>query len=244
MSVLTTCSRPFATSASMAAWSGTPKKDYVKPSPPSTPPPKSSGPRGTEKRAVRAEAMRKGALPTDLFTGNGQQGQVYYKNVATQPLSNEIATKLMRPVKVEDLEIDPDRGYVYLKEATYREMLDDAFGQDGWKLVPVTPFQETSSGNVVYRAYTLIVNDRFVSEAIGDWSVATAGSRTAAEAKCDHAALVRVGKDLGMASELWDPVRSNQLRDVKFTQEWIVDPKLGSKRRVWTEKKVWKAPVL
>ncbi|TPX55320.1 hypothetical protein PhCBS80983_g05412 [Powellomyces hirtus] len=189
-------------------------------------------------RVMRAaETTRGHVLPTDTLQFPGIS-ELYQTGFATKPFSKEVAALLSRPVKPEELEIDKDRGYVYLKEQMYRDMLNEAFGADGWKLMPTTPFVTTKGDRTVYRGYMLQIDGRFVSETIGDWSVASAGGRSEAELKCDHAALVRVGKDLGIASELWDPSRADALRDAKWAPVWMSGDK--GKKRVWTPKEMSK----
>lgn len=65
---------------------------------------------------------------------------------------------------------------------------------------------------------------------MGDWSIAEAGSREEAEKRCEWVGLVRCCKDLGVATELWDPVVVNEIRN-----RWFVGESDGGKRR-WKRK--------
>ncbi|KAJ3009720.1 hypothetical protein HKX48_007774 [Thoreauomyces humboldtii] len=178
-----------------------------------------------------------GLLPTDAYLRDHPdiRRDAYGRRVAETPFTKAQAKALGRAVKVEELEIDQDRGYIYLKESVYQQLLDEAFGPEGWNLVPLTPFQRTPGGRTLYRAYVLQVEGRFVSEALGDWSIASAGGEDAAKSKCDHAALVRLGKDIGMAYELWDPTKADALRDERWKVDWVAGQD-GKKKKVWVEK--------
>ncbi|KAI9095235.1 mitochondrial genome maintenance MGM101, partial [Phlyctochytrium arcticum] len=155
-----------------------------------------------------------------------------YDTLSSKSFAQSAIDTLTRPVQLDELEIDPDRGFIYVRENVYEEILDTAFGSDGWTLHPLTPFH-TLNDKIVYRTYALFVHSRFVSEAIGDWSLKTCqGDREVAEAKCRHTALVRVCKDIGVASELWDPRVVNTMRDKVFESVWDDDGE-GARRKVW-----------
>ncbi|KAI8823710.1 mitochondrial genome maintenance MGM101, partial [Fimicolochytrium jonesii] len=133
------------------------------------------------------------------------------------------------------LTIVTDRGYLYMSEPAYRTLFNLAFGPTSWSLLPTTPFHTSRSGRTLFRSYILTINNRFISEAVGDWSLATAGGdRDEAERRCAHVAMVRVGKDLGVASELWDPRVVNGIRDRLF--EVVVVDGVGGNTRVWRRK--------
>ena len=80
--------------------------------------------------------------------------------------------------------IGVDRGWLYLSEQRYRDILKRAFGADSWRLSPLSELHSTPSGKTLYRTYALYVDDRFISEAMGDHSHN--------EEKVEYAALVSV----------------------------------------------------
>jgi hypothetical protein len=92
---------------------------------------------------------------------------------------------------------------VYLPEIKYRRILNRAFGPGGWGLAPRS---ETNVGpKVVSREYALVCLGRLVGIARGEQEYFDPhGIPTATEA-CKSNALMRCCKDLGIASELWDP---------------------------------------
>lgn len=113
---------------------------------------------------------------------------------------------------------------IYLPEIKYRRVLNKAFGPGGWGLAPRS---ETNVGpKIVSREYALVCLGRYAPLSLPDCYpspltlngnhslVAIArgeqeyfdpsGIPTATEA-CKSNALMRCCKDLGVASELWDP---------------------------------------
>jgi hypothetical protein len=141
-------------------------------------------------------------------------------SIATTPISPKSAEILSQPVQRQDLWINPENGWVYMKEHVYHNRLNKAFPQ-GWKLVPTGSF--TIYGTHLSRPYSLIVEDRWMSMARGEFSAALLPPNPAHDERvnkeCEYTALVRCCKDIGVASELWDPV-------------W-----LRTVFREWTEKK-------
>ncbi|KAI0797114.1 mitochondrial genome maintenance MGM101-domain-containing protein [Abortiporus biennis] len=138
---------------------------------------------------------------TTLDTGATDWSRSYY-GLSSQPFPNEAADVLMTPVDPLDVEIKPD-GLIYLPEIKYRRVLNKAFGPGGWGLAPRS---ETNVGpKVVSREYALVCLGRLVAIARGEQEYFDPhGIPTATEA-CKSNALMRCCKDLGVASELWDP---------------------------------------
>ncbi|KAI9339162.1 mitochondrial genome maintenance MGM101-domain-containing protein [Zopfochytrium polystomum] len=197
--------------SSPSSATGPPKspESPASPSPSAPPPPPSSSPSPQPPPALRDSTR---------FAGDAER----YRGASNLRLGREVRRILAQPVQPEDLEIEPDRGWLYLSEAKYLEILADAFGES-WRLEPVTPPLQSPSGRVHYRSYALYVDGRFVSEAIGDVAAAvveTSGDGGAAEIerRCRYAAMVRCCKDLGVATELWDPAVVNKLRAQHFVR--------------------------
>lgn len=133
-----------------------------------------------------------------------------YAGIATQPFSKDAAARLTAPLSDADIEVKPD-GHLYLPEIKYRRILNAAFGPGGWALQPrgETDIQQ----NVLSREYALYCEGRFASVARGEQQFFEGGGMSfssAAEAAKSNA-LIRCCKDLGIASELWDPA---------FLREW------------------------
>ncbi|KAF8915148.1 mitochondrial genome maintenance MGM101-domain-containing protein [Mucidula mucida] len=120
-------------------------------------------------------------------------------------LSTEL---LQEPLNPLDIEMKPgtfprclrDNAHLVIK---YRRIMNRAFGPGGWGLAPRT---ETNVGpKIVSREYALVCRGRLVAIARGEQEYFDpSGVPTATEA-CKSNALMRCCKDLGIASELWDP---------------------------------------
>eukprot|EP00698_Gefionella_okellyi_P009812 TRINITY_DN2515_c0_g2_i2.p1 TRINITY_DN2515_c0_g2~~TRINITY_DN2515_c0_g2_i2.p1 ORF type:complete len:365 (+),score=100.37 TRINITY_DN2515_c0_g2_i2:69-1163(+) len=151
--------------------------------------------------------------------GAGLKSFAMFQGASTQPVSSEQAKQLQAPLADSDIEIRPD-GLLYLPEIRYRKVLNSVFGPGGWALIPVGPADVSDSGPipVVSREYALYVGGRFISTARGEQDYHSKGTMsyaTAVEAAKSNA-MMRCCKDLGIASELWDPKTTTQLRDKLF----------------------------
>ncbi|MCJ1228303.1 hypothetical protein MMC12_004964 [Toensbergia leucococca] len=125
-----------------------------------------------------------------------------FHGLSTEAFSKEAADALLQPVLPEDIEVKPD-GIIYLPEIKYRRILNKAFGPGAWGLAPRGETIVTSKA--VTREYGLVALGRLVSIARGEMDYfSPEGIPTAVEG-CKSNALMRCCKDLGVASELWDP---------------------------------------
>ncbi|KAJ3045764.1 hypothetical protein HDV00_007890 [Rhizophlyctis rosea] len=158
-----------------------------------------------------------------------------YGGLSKEPISEEAERILSEPVQIEDLDIDPELGYIYLKEPIYKSRLTRAFGEDNWHLIPTSNFHtSTPDGTTLYRSYALFINGHFISEAIGDQNLNKVPPGKDPKELCEYIALVRTCKDLGVALELWDPRMSNELRGKRWKGELVVEG--GFKRWRWIPK--------
>lgn len=167
------------------------------------------------------------------FGGNGIDWSSSFHGLSTIPFSPEVAAVLMKPIPFEDVEIKPD-GIIYLPEIKYRRILNQAFGPGGWGMAPRGELMVGEK--VVTREYALLVHGRFIAQARGECQFfADDGIATAGEG-CKSNALMRCCKDLGIASELWDP---RYIRDFKkkWAQEiWVEHVVTKKKRQTWVRK--------
>ncbi|KAF5371158.1 hypothetical protein D9758_004136 [Tetrapyrgos nigripes] len=143
--------------------------------------------------------------PSDIGNGTGEAGTDWsksYQGLSQEAFPKEIADILMAPIDPMDIEMKPD-GLIYLPEIKYRRILNRAFGPGGWGLAPRS---ETNVGpKVVSREYALVCLGRLVAIARGEQEYFDpTGIPTATESVKSNA-LMRCCKDLGIASELWDP---------------------------------------
>ncbi|CAH1764277.1 1547_t:CDS:2, partial [Entrophospora sp. SA101] len=151
--------------------------------------------------------------------------------------ADEATDILLAPVDPNDVECKPD-GIIYLPEIKYRRILNKAFGPGGWGLAPRG--DNSVSPRIISREYALVCHGRLVSIARGECEYFDpSGLATAAEGAKSNA-LMRCCKDLGVASELWDPIFIRQFKN-KYCEDVFVEHVVTTKRR-----KHWKrkdAPV-
>lgn len=140
-----------------------------------------------------------------------------YIGVGRAPFTKDQQAVLGAPLSDTEIHIRPDDGNLYLPGVYYRRRLNEAFGIGGWGLVPVSQVVDKSGGKnpAVFYGARLYVLGRFVAESTGKgtWIQDNAKSDygTALEsAKTD--ALTRCCKDIGIATELWDPDVANGWR--------------------------------
>ncbi|KAF8980941.1 hypothetical protein BGZ46_003442 [Entomortierella lignicola] len=154
-----------------------------------------------------------------------------FSGMAIAPFEKEVADLLMKPLDVDDIEIKPD-GLLYLPEIKYRRILNKAFGPGGWGLAPRS--EHSVSAKTISREYALICRGRFVSTARGEQDYFDANNLATASEGCKSNALMRCCKDLGIASELWDPSFIRKFKK-QYCEELFVEHAITKKK-----KKLWK----
>src|SRR5687767_11193643 len=193
----------------------------------------------TRADAVLNEIVSDDTLVAEAAVGasSGVQDNPYV-GIAAAPFSPEAAGVLLGPVTEDDVEIRPD-GLIYLPEIKYRRILNRAFGPGAWSLLPMEITVSVQDNMLFYKG-ALFVLGRFVSEAIGEQQYYPDNDRmsyaTAAESAKSNC-LMRCCKDLGIASELWDPAFVRQWVSQNAIDVWCVN--VGSRDR-GKKKKLWR----
>ncbi|KAK4049612.1 hypothetical protein OIO90_005371 [Microbotryomycetes sp. JL221] len=159
--------------------------------------------------------------------------QTSYHGLATQPFSQHQASILMRPLLPNEIEIKPD-GLLYLPEILYRRILNQAFGPGGWGMVPRGDMTVTK--NMVSREWGLVVGGRLVSIARGEQTFFDPSGLATATEGCKSNALMRCCKDLGIASELWDPSFIRQFKVQHCVEAWTEHISTKKKQKRWRKK--------
>ncbi|KAK7038021.1 mitochondrial genome maintenance protein [Favolaschia claudopus] len=156
-----------------------------------------------------------------------------YAGLSEQAFSKEIADVLLAPLESNDIEIKPD-GLLYLPEIKYRRVLNKAFGPGAWGLAPRS---ETNVGpKIVSREYALVCHGRLVAIARGEQEYFDpSGIPTATEA-CKSNALMRCSKDLGIASELWDPRFIREFKAKYCVEVFAEHIPTKKKKKLWRRK--------
>ncbi|KAI3403849.2 MGM101 [Candida oxycetoniae] len=159
-----------------------------------------------------------------------------FHGIGSKPFSKEAADILMAPVSKEDIEIKPD-GILYLPEIKYRRILNRAFGPGGWGLVPRS--ESLVTNQQISREYGLICHGRLVSIARGEQDYFGGAEKiTTALEGCKSNALMRCCKDLGIASELWDPDFVRDWKQEYCEEVWGEHSVTKKKRKLWKLKRV------
>ncbi|KAI1799911.1 mitochondrial genome maintenance MGM101 [Daldinia bambusicola] len=156
-----------------------------------------------------------------------------YHGLGTSAFSPETAAVLQASLHPDDIEVKPD-GIIYLPEIKYRRILNAAFGPGGWGLAPRG--QLMVHEKLVTREYALVVQGRFVAQARGEMGYfSEEGVSTAAEG-CKSNALMRCCKDLGIASELWDPRFIRKFMKEHAMQVWVEHVTTKKRKQIWLRK--------
>lgn len=161
-----------------------------------------------------------------------------FSGAATVPFSPEITQVLMSPINESDVEIKPD-GLIYVPEIKYRRILNQAFGPGGWALVPKgesLQFQnDRDNSQLIVREYALFCLGRFVSQTVGEHTFYSANNMVYGKAMeaAKSNALMRCCKDLGVASELWDPQFIIYWKEKFAVSAWCENARTREKKKLW-----------
>ena len=178
-----------------------------------------------------------------------------FHGLSAAPFPKEAADVLLAPTETDEVEIKPD-GILYLPEIKYRRILNRAFGPGGWGLVPRS--ESIVTPKTVTREYALVCNGRYVtthahtlsllllnflltiyslvSVARGEQDYFSPDGIPTATEGCRSNALVRCCKDLGIASELWDPRFIRKFK-AAHTREVFVEHVVNKRKsKIWLRK--------
>ncbi|KAI2784446.1 mitochondrial genome maintenance MGM101 [Daldinia loculata] len=212
-----------------ASSTSTPKSSSTPPSPEAAAPSETR----TPVPAVSGVPLPDAPGAEEPNTGDPIDWTQSYHGLGTSAFSPETSTVLQARLNPEDIEVKPD-GIIYLPEIKYRRILNTAFGPGGWGLAPRG--QLMVHDKLVTRDYALVVHGRFVAQARGEMSYFTEeGVSTAAEG-CKSNALMRCCKDLGIASELWDPRFIRKFMKEHAMQIWVEHVVTKKRKQIWLRK--------
>ncbi|KDR84122.1 hypothetical protein GALMADRAFT_54416 [Galerina marginata CBS 339.88] len=156
-----------------------------------------------------------------------------YAGLSSQPFPKEISDVLLAPIEPLDVEMKPD-GLIYLPEIKYRRILNRAFGPGGWGLAPRS---ETNVGpKIVSREYALVCLGRLVAIARGEQEYFDPNGIATATEACKSNALMRCCKDLGIASELWDPRFIREFKAQHCMEVFVEHLPTKKKKKLWRRK--------
>lgn len=156
-----------------------------------------------------------------------------YHGLSEEPFPKEVAEVLQAPTDPLDIEVKPD-GLIYLPEIKYRRVLNKAFGPGGWGLAPRS---ETHVGpKNVSREYALVCLGRLVAVARGEQEYFDPNGIPTATEACKSNALMRCCKDLGIASELWDPRFIREFKAKHAVEVFAEHVPTKKKKKLWRRK--------
>ncbi|KAF1987240.1 Mgm101p-domain-containing protein [Aulographum hederae CBS 113979] len=158
---------------------------------------------------------------------------ISFHGLSSAAFSPEAAAHLLAPINPLDVEIKPD-GIVYLPEIKYRRILNKAFGPGAWGLAPRG--ETIVTGRSVTREYALVAHGRLVSIARGEQQYFDPEGIPTATEGCKSNALMRCCKDLGVASELWDPVFIRSFMEKNSKEVWVEHVATKKKKKIWMRK--------
>ncbi|KAI9234620.1 MAG: mitochondrial genome maintenance MGM101-domain-containing protein [Podila humilis] len=175
----------------------------------------------------------KEALIGDHGSEDGQDWTRSFAGMAIEPFEKDVADILMKPLDPADIEIKPD-GLLYLPEIKYRRILNQAFGPGGWGLAPRS--EHSISPKNISREYALICRGRFVSTARGEQDYFDISNLATASEGCKSNALMRCCKDLGIASELWDPSFIRKFKKQHCDEQFVEHAITKKRKKLWKRK--------
>ncbi|KAK5820765.1 mitochondrial genome maintenance MGM101-domain-containing protein [Linnemannia elongata] len=173
------------------------------------------------------------AVIGDRSLEEGEDWTRSFSGMAVEPFEKGVAEILMKPLDADDIEIKPD-GLLYLPEIKYRRILNKAFGPGGWGLAPRS--EHSISPKNISREYALVCKGRFVSTARGEQAYFDADNLATASEGCKSNALMRCCKDLGVASELWDPAFIRKFKKQYCEEVFVEHAVTKRKKKLWKRK--------
>lgn len=170
-----------------------------------------------------------------------------YQGISSSRFPPEVEKILSEAIPDEDHDILPT-GEPYVPQVHYRRKLIKAFGHGGWALLPRMDWKIERS--ILFREWALYVNGRYVTEAIGTqlYDPEKNDRMTYAEAteSAKSDALKKMCKDLGIASECWDPRWREEFKRkhcvLVYVKVMHQGKDTGKKRAEWRRKDAMKRP--
>ena len=136
--------------------------------------------------------------------------------VRTEQFGPEVVAILREPIDIEQVSVLYD-GTTYMTHIWYRDRFNRAFGEGGWTVKPIGPWIERNG--FLIRDWKLLVLGKYITECSASHRTKDSFDDDLANSResCRSGAFVRLGKDLGVAKELW-----NRSWVAKFLAEHVV----------------------
>ncbi|AGO10369.1 AaceriABL086Cp [[Ashbya] aceris (nom. inval.)] len=185
-------------------------------------------------RALGGQVLELDTESNGHVTGEGHvDWRRSFHGLGAKPFAAPVQEELARTLEPLDIEIKPD-GLLYLPEIKYRRILNRAFGAGGWGLAPRSDTIVT--GKLVTREYALVCHGQLVSVARGEQDYFNETGIPTATEGCKSNALMRCCKDLGIGSELWDPVFIKKFKKEYCVERFVEHIATKKKKKIWLRK--------
>lgn len=152
-----------------------------------------------------------------------------YKNASLLKIDPKEQEKLLASFDESMIEIRPD-GLIYLPQVFWRQRLNESFGIGQWCLIVKSQTKDPNRSKL-YIEGVLIVRGAYVSTAVGEAEYHETNTQQSwasvwESAKSD--CITRCCKDLGIASELWQP-QFIEAWKAKYAVKVFIERKDGKK---------------
>jgi hypothetical protein len=153
-------------------------------------------------------------------------------------ISKEETDKLLAPFDEHLIEIRPD-GIIFLPQVFWRQRLNTTFGVGQWALIVKGNHKDPDpTKDKLYIEGVLIVRGNYVATAVGEAELHSDNKNQSwasvwESAKSD--CITRCCKDLGIASELWQPQFAAQWQNKYAVAVWC-KMKDGKSKKLWRKK--------
>ncbi|KAL6946927.1 hypothetical protein ACO0QE_001781 [Hanseniaspora vineae] len=179
-----------------------------------------------------ADMQQSGSTLSDAIPYNIDWSTSFF-GLGSKPFSEQVQHRLAQALTPMDIEIKPD-GLIYLPEIKYRRVLNNAFGAGGWGLVPRS--ETIITDRLVTREYGLVCHGQLVGVARGEQDYFNPEGIPTATEGCKSNSLMRCCKDLGIGSELWDPVFIKTFKKQYCEEKFVEHVVNKKKKKIWIRK--------
>ncbi|HNM05918.1 MAG TPA: hypothetical protein PKK94_13060 [Leptospiraceae bacterium] len=153
------------------------------------------------------------------------------KRLKRPEFTAEQTAKLGQSIKIEQIDVKPD-GVIYCSSNTVRDILNEAFGFGQWAVYKNDPYE---TDNCILVKGELWVKECYIGTAIGEH---TGNGYMSYGSKIESASsdlITKLGKYLGIASELWDRDFVNRFKEQHCRNIEVLNQSKGSNQRIWVK---------
>jgi hypothetical protein len=190
-----------------------------------------------QREAIKADIIEQEPVAGEQPKADISMALTIYQKVGVVPFDPSVVADLAKwetanaDNGLEDQYDILPTGELYLSQTFYRRILNNAFGRGGWAMIPMDPKPyvrgDQPGSTQLVQEWALIAHGRFISQVEGGAEYSEKNSRQLWSDACETVrsnALMRLCKDLGLASDCWDR---------RYIAEW----KKKHAVRVWVAKK-------